>query len=208
MSIVRMIAPLAALAFGLIAPMTAFAQETRTAIFSGGCFWCVESDFDHVAGVLETISGYTGGHLDNPRYEDVVTETTGHRESVKVIYDPTRVTYEELLTAYWHSVDPTDPGGQFCDRGESYTTAIWVNGSDQRAAAEASKKAVAADLNVNAKIVTPILDAKTFFPAEDYHQDYYRKNPVQYNFYRFRCGRNARVDQVWGKTSYLGINHD
>ena len=200
---------LAALVFAvasLLASGPIGAVETRTAVFSGGCFWCVESDFDNVKGVLDTTSGYTGGHVDNPSYEDVVTETTGHRESVEITYDPSVVTYEQLLTAYWHSVDPTDPGGQFCDRGESYTTAIWVDGEEQRKAAEASKEKVEADLAMTSEIVTPILDAMTFYPAEDYHQNYHEKNPIPYEFYRFRCQRNARVDFIWGKTSYLGIN--
>lgn len=179
------------------------AQETDTAIFAGGCFWCVESDFDHVDGVLETVSGYAGGTIENPTYQN----HPDYIEAVKITYDPSVVTYDELLTAFWHSVDATDAGGQFCDRGHSYITTIFADGADQLQAARASKQAVAADLAVDGEIVTPIVEATTFYDAEDYHQDYYQKNPVQYNYYRFACGRNGRVDQVWGDKSYLGINH-
>lgn len=177
--------------------------QNETAIFAGGCFWCVESDFDHVDGVVSTVSGYAGGTIDNPTYQN----HPDYIEAVKITFDPAVVTYDELLTAFWHSVDATDAGGQFCDRGHSYITTIFADGPEQRAAAVASKQAVAADLQVSGQIVTPIVDATTFYDAEDYHQDYYLKNSVQYNFYRFRCGRNARVDQVWGDKSYLGINH-
>lgn len=194
-------------ALGLVALFAgsgfAQAQETETAIFAGGCFWCVESDFDHVEGVLDTTSGYAGGTIDNPTYQN----HPDYIEAVKITYDPSVVSYEELLTAYWHSVDPTDAGGQFCDRGHSYITTIFADGPEQSAAAEASKEAVAADLAIDAAIVTPIVDATTFYAAEDYHQDYYQKNPVRYNFYRLSCGRNGRVDHVWGDNSYKGINH-
>jgi peptide-methionine (S)-S-oxide reductase len=191
---------------GLMSIAAAGALETKTAIFSGGCFWCLQSDFDQVEGVLDTTAGYTGGHLQNPRYEDIVTETTGHREAVKVTYDPSVVSYRDLLTAYWHSVDATDAGGQFCDRGESYTTAIWVDGPVQRALAEVSKQAVKADLAIDAEIVTPILDAAPFYTAEAYHQDYHEKNPQKYQAYRTGCGRNMRVEYVWGENAYLGIS--
>lgn len=193
------------LAFGaVLTSAAAQAQETETAIFAGGCFWCVESDFDHVEGVIETLSGYAGGTIDNPTYEN----HPDYIEAVKLTYDPSVVSYEELLTAYWHSVDPTDPGGQFCDRGHSYITTVFVEGDEQRQAAEASKRTVASDLSRDdLKIVTPIVDATTFYPAEDYHQNYHDKNPIPYEFYRFRCGRNQRVDFVWGNTAYLGINH-
>ncbi|MBU1176535.1 MAG: peptide-methionine (S)-S-oxide reductase MsrA [Alphaproteobacteria bacterium] len=179
------------------------AAETETAIFAGGCFWCVESDFDHVEGVLDTTSGYAGGTIDNPTYEN----HPDYIEAVKLTFDPSVVSYEALLTAYWHSVDPTDGGGQFCDRGHSYLTTVYVDGPEQRAAAEASKQAIKDDLAFTAEIFTPIVDATTFYPAEDYHQDYHLKNPIPYEFYRFRCGRNARVDYVWGDTAYKGINH-
>ena len=177
--------------------------NAETAIFAGGCFWCVESDFDHVPGVLETVSGYTGGHLDNPTYKDVVRETTGHREAVQIIYDPSKVSYDDLLEVFWRSVDPTDPDGQFCDRGESYTTAIYTLDDGQRAAAEASsKKAMEA---LGRPIVTVIAPASMFYAAEDYHQNFYQKNPVRYRAYRFGCRRDARVEALWGDEAHRGI---
>lgn len=175
----------------------------KVAIFAGGCFWCVEKDFDHVPGVLKTISGYTGGHLDNPTYKDVVRETTGHREAVQVTYDPSKVTYDQLLDVFWRSVDPTDPGGQFCDRGESYTTAIYTLDDEQQVAAEASsKKAMEA---LGQQIATVIMPASMFYPAEDYHQDFYQKNPVRYRVYRLGCRRDARVEALWGDEAHRGI---
>lgn len=181
----------------------AAAQTTGTAIFAGGCFWCVEADFDRVPGVVGTVSGYTGGTVENPTYEQVTAGGTGHREAVLVRYDPARVSYEDLLTVFWHSVDPTDPGGQFCDRGMSYESAIFVSGNDQRQYAEPSREAVARALGE--PIATKIEDAKTFYPAEDYHQDYYRKNPLRYRLYRWNCGRDARVKEVWGDSAFSGI---
>ena len=168
-----------------------------------GCFWCVESDFDTVPGVVETISGYTGGTLDNPTYQQVVAGGSGHLEAVQIKYDPGKISYQDLLTAFWSSVDPTDPGGQFCDRGESYQTAIFVDGDEERQLAEASKKA--AQESLDKEVVTPIEDSATFFPAEDYHQDYYLKNPVRYRYYRWSCGRDQRVQEVWGDRAYEGI---
>ena len=181
----------------------AHAEERAVATFAGGCFWCVESDFDHLPGVVETVSGYTGGTVEDPTYEQVSAGGTGHREAVRISYDPSRVSYEELLTAFWHSVDPTDPGGQFCDRGESYQTAIFVHDEEQRRVAEASKETAQEALGET--IVTPIEDAGTFYPAEDYHQDYYEKNPVRYRVYRWNCGRDDRIEQVWGGRAFEGI---
>lgn len=181
------------------APVSAAYAESL--IVAGGCFWCVESDFDHIEGVTATTSGYTGGDLENPTYRN----HGQHIEGVKIDYDPAIVSLEELLVAYWRSVDPTDDGGQFCDRGNAYLTRVFVT-PEQREAAEASKIAAQEELG-DKKIVTPILDAKTFWDAEDYHQDYYKKNPTQYKFYRFSCGRNARVDAIWGENAYRGINH-
>jgi peptide-methionine (S)-S-oxide reductase len=185
------------------AASAANARATETAIFAGGCFWCVESDFDRIPGVLETVSGYTGGTTPNPTYGQVTAGGTGHREAVRITYDPARVDYGQLLTAFWHSVDPTDPGGQFCDRGVPYQTAIFVEGDEQRRLAEASKQA--AERSLGQEIVTPIEAAGPFFPAEDYHQDYYRKNPLQYRFYRWNCGRDQRVRELWGESAYKGI---
>jgi peptide-methionine (S)-S-oxide reductase len=194
----------AALALALAPALgSAQSQELATATFAGGCFWCVESDFDHVPGVVETVSGYTGGTLDNPTYHQVGAGGTGHYEAVQIKFDPARVTYEQLLEAFWHSVDPTDPGGQFCDRGESYRTAVFVHDPSQRGVAEASKEAAAEALGQ--PIATPIVEAGPFYPAEDYHQDYYQKNPLRYRYYRWACGRNARVEQVWGEHAYQGI---
>ena len=182
---------------------SAYSGERATAIFAGGCFWCVESDFDPIDGVLETTSGYIGGTTENPTYKEVTRGGTGHYEAVKIVYDPSRVSYDELLTAFWHSVDPTDPGGQFCDRGPSYRTAIFATDQAQFQQATESKAGIAADLK--AAIATPILNATAFYPAEDYHQDYYRKNPIRYRYYRFSCGRNARVERLWGKKAYSVI---
>lgn len=171
--------------------------DTAEAIFAGGCFWCVESDFDKVDGVIETISGYTGGETPNPTYKQVSKETTGHYEAVKIVYDPSVVDYETLVDYYWRHVDPTDAGGQFCDRGQSYETAIFAVGEEQREIAEASKTEIEESGVLAKPIVTPILQADTFWPAEGYHQDYYKKNPLRYSYYRKSCGRDKRVKEVW-----------
>ena len=192
----------AALSFGL-ANLSASAQDLQTATFAGGCFWCVESDFDQIPGVVKTVSGYTGGSLDNPSYNQVSAGGTGHLEAVEITFDPSQVTYDDLLTAFWHSVDPTDAGGQFCDRGESYTTAVFVHGDEQRRLAEASKQTATRELGQ--EIVTPIREATAFYLAEDYHQDYYQKSSVRYRYYRWACGRNNRVEEVWGDSAYRGI---
>jgi len=145
----------------------------------------------------------TGGTTADPTYEQVSAHGTGHREAVQITYDPSQVSYAELLTAFWHSVDPTDPGGQFCDRGESYQTAIFVSDDEQRRLAEASKHA--AEESLGTTVVTPIEAAGPFFPAEAYHQNYYKRNPVRYRYYRFSCGRDAKVKRLWGKKAYMGI---
>jgi peptide-methionine (S)-S-oxide reductase len=170
--------------------------KQAVATFAGGCFWCVESDFDHVPGVLSTISGYTGGHVANPGYHQVSAGGTGHAESVEVTYDPSKVSYQQLLTYFWHHIDPTVKDRQFCDVGHQYRTAIFVHNDEQRKLAEASKKKVEAELKV--PIYTEIVAAGPFYKAEGYHQDYYKKNPVQYKFYRWNCGRDQRVKQIWG----------
>ena len=193
-------------AFGLLTaslfPSTSFA-DTKVAIFAGGCFWCVESDFDHVPGVISTTSGYTGGHVANATYQDVTSETSGHREAVKIEYDSTKTDYAKLLDAYWHSTDPTDPIGQFCDKGESYTPAIFVMNAEEKALAEKTKADVATALGT--KVSTLILDASDFWPAEDYHQNYYLNNELKYSYYRNACGRNDRVASIWGKDAFRGI---
>jgi peptide-methionine (S)-S-oxide reductase len=199
-----MFAVLASL-FGLGPGALAAEKRLEMAIFAGGCFWCVEADFDKVPGVLKTISGYTGGKTKNPDYQQVTAGGTGHREAVEITYDPAKVTYEALLEVFWRSVDPTDDGGQFCDRGESYETAIFANSLEQKRLAEVSKQQVSGILNE--PIVTPIEVAGTFYPAEEYHQDYYLKNPLRYKFYRFNCGRDARIKEVWGIQAHAGIKH-
>lgn len=199
---------------GIIAAVTAAAlsgwqaaadEKDAVAVFAGGCFWCVESDFDGVPGVTKTISGYTGGSLKNPTYKAVVRGGTGHREAVQIFYDPDKVSYETLLDVFWRSVDPTDGGGQFCDRGVSYETAIFAVTPEQRQMAEASKKALMASGILKQPIATKIEDASEFYPAEGYHQDYYKKNPVRYKYYRFRCGRDARIVDLWGDQAHQGI---
>ena len=169
----------------------------ESAIFAGGCFWCVEKDFEEVPGVVEVVSGYSGGVLDNPTYKQVSYTETGHFEAAEVIYDPDVVSYRELVDYFWTTVDPTDDSGQFCDKGSSYRTAVFVT-PEQRAEAEASLAAVRASKPFSDPIVTPILDAVTFYDAEGYHQDYYRKNPVRYKAYRTSCRRDARLKKLWG----------
>jgi peptide-methionine (S)-S-oxide reductase len=192
-----------ALTFSLaiLASPLAHAQQAETAIFAGGCFWCVESDFDKVAGVQSTISGYIGGENDNPTYED--HSRFRHREAVRIEYDPQQVSYERLLHIFFRSVDPTDDGGQFCDRGFSYTTAVYAVNAEQAAQAEAAKAEAAAALGTT--VVTPIEAAPEFWPAEDYHQDYYTKNPIRYTYYRSACRRDARVEEVWGAEAMDGL---
>jgi len=190
-------------ALGLLASLAPVAAQADEAIFAGGCFWSMETDLDRVEGVTSTTSGYIGGTLANPTYQDVVTERTGHYEAVKVTFDPSKISYDQLLSAYWHSIDPTDAGGQFCDRGDSYRTAIFPMDAAQRRAAEASETAVAADLKQD--VATKILPTAIFYPAEDYHQDYARKNPDHYNRYRIGCGRDRAVRAVWGDKAQMGM---
>jgi len=187
-----------AVALALIAGMAmpAPAAERATAIFAGGCFWCVEADFDKLPGVISTTSGYTGGTVANPTYSQVSAGGTGHAEAVEVVYDPAKVTYARLLDYFWHHVDPTVKDHQFCDNGHQYRTAIFVANEEERKLAEASKQKVAKELGKT--IYTEIDKAGPFYKAEDYHQDYYEKNPAKYKFYRWSCGRDQRIEQVWG----------
>jgi peptide-methionine (S)-S-oxide reductase len=173
--------------------------ETETAVFAGGCFWCVEADFDKVKGVLSTVSGYTGGDAKNPTYEDVTYGDTGHYEAVEITYNPDLVDYRTLVDYFFRTVDPTDAGGQFCDRGDSYRTAVFALDAEQRAAAEAAKAEAASILKE--EVVTPILDASTFWKAEEYHQNYYKKKPVRYRYYRWNCGRDQRLEDLWGEAA-------
>lgn len=179
-------------------PLTAEARAgLATAVFAGGCFWCMEKPFDELPGVVATVSGYTGGTVDNPTYRQVTAGGTGHYEAVEVLYDPARITYDRLLEVYWRQVDPFDGGGQFCDRGDSYRPAIFVGSDTERTAAEAAKASLAT--RFGQPIAVEILPKATFWAAEDYHQDYYLKNPARYSFYRSGCGRDNRLRAVWGE---------
>ena len=193
---------LAALVAFVSAPAQAQAPApkpgTAVATFAGGCFWCMEPPYDKLPGVLATTSGYMGGFKRYPTYEEVSSGATGHAEVVQVTYDPTKVSYQKLLDVFWVNVDPTVKDQQFCDHGTQYRTAIFVNSPEQRKAAEASKAAIEKSKPFKEPIVTPIVDAGEFWAAEDYHQDYYVKNPVRYKYYRTGCGRDARLKQLWG----------
>jgi peptide-methionine (S)-S-oxide reductase len=197
MNLSRLLLFAAATALAL-APLPA-AAATKTAIFAGGCFWCVESDFDQVPGVLSTTSGYTGGTLQNPTYGN----HEGHKEAVLIEFDDSKVDYATLLDVFWHSVDPTDAGGQFCDRGPAYATAVFAADDRQLKLAEASKAAAQASLKQ--PIVTPVVAATQFWPAEAYHQNYYRENPLRYKYYRYSCGRDQRIKELWGADAHKGI---
>jgi peptide-methionine (S)-S-oxide reductase len=185
--------------------VTTLPMNQASVVLAGGCFWCLESDMDHLPGVVATTSGYAGGHVDNPTYKQVSAGGTGHYEVVKIDYDPKQVSFATILDAFWHSVDPTDPGGQFCDRGHSYKTAVFVSSPEERQIAEASKQAL---VEQGFDIVTPILDTAPFYDAEDYHQDFYTKSPLRYNYYRFACGRDKRVQQLWGDDAHRGLNKE
>jgi len=174
------------------------APATAKATFAGGCFWCMEPPFDKLDGVISTTSGYTGGTKLNPTYQEVSAGSTGHAEAVQVVYDPKKVSYDKLLDTYWHNVDPTQKDGQFCDHGTQYRTAIFVHDPEQKRLAEGSKAALDKSRPFKGEIVTEIVAATTFYPAEEYHQDYYKKNPVRYQIYRSGCGRDARLKQLWG----------
>ena len=183
---------------GLLAAGRAGAQPAArdTAVFASGCFWCIESDFEKVPGVVDAVSGYTGGRVARPTYAQVSAGGTGHREAVEVIYDPSRVTYGQLLQTFWRNVDPVDAGGQFCDRGEQYTSAIFYRGSAQRRDARASAAVLRRSGRLPGPLATRVLPAVPFYPAEDYHQSYAKKNPVRYRLYRWNCGRDQRLAQL------------
>ncbi len=184
----------------LLALVPANAQTRAVAIFAGGCFWCMEPPFDKLDGVLATTSGYIGGTKADPTYEQVTSGRTGHYEALQVEYDPARVSYEKLLEVFWRNIDPLDASGQFCDKGPQYRSAIFALDAGQRAAADASKAALEKSGKLPGRIVTEILPPAKFYPAEDYHQDYYRKNPASYTYYRWNCGRDRRLERLWGKT--------
>ena len=202
MNIYRFMAALGGLLLGIALAATAAepvakAQATATAVFAGGCFWCMEPPYDALPGVVASTSGYTGGQKLNPTYQEVSAGDTGHIEAVQITYDPKQISYEKLLEVFWRNVDPLDQGGQFCDRGSTYTTAIFVQNEEERKTAELSKTAI--EKRLGKTVVTVIRPAATFYAAEDYHQDYYVKNPVRYKYYRYRCGRDQRLEQLWGK---------
>jgi peptide-methionine (S)-S-oxide reductase len=188
-------------------PVSSLAGESKPAnpaparaTFAGGCFWCMEGPFDKLPGVISTTSGYTGGNAKNPTYEQVSTGRTGHAEAVQIIYDPKLVSYDKLLDVFWHNIDPTQRDGQFCDHGTQYRTAIFYHDEEQRRLAVASRAALAKDKPFRGDIITQVVKAEEFYPAEEYHQDYYKKNPTRYKFYRAGCGRDARLKELWGRS--------
>jgi peptide-methionine (S)-S-oxide reductase len=187
-------------------PLTAMAQTAASsnavkATFAGGCFWCMEEAFEGVPGVLSVVSGYTGGHLPDPTYQQVSAGTTGHAEAIEVLYDPTRVSYSKLLEVFWRNIDPITPNAQFCDHGSQYRAAIFYHNDEQQKLAEQSKQALIDSKRFSAPIVTEIVMVSTFYPAEEYHQDYYKKNPLRYKFYKYNCGRAQRLEERWGGKS-------
>lgn len=202
-TISRVVVTLAGLMLGVVLvataaePVAKAKTATATAVFAGGCFWCMEPPFDKLPGVVATTSGYTGGHKVNPTYEEVSAGDTGHVEAMQVTYDPKQISYKKLLDVFWINVDPLDKGGQFCDRGNTYTTAIFYQNEEQKKLAEQSKAEI--EKKLGKSVVTAIRPASTFYAAEDYHQDYYKKNPLRYKYYRYSCGRDQRLEQLWGK---------
>jgi peptide-methionine (S)-S-oxide reductase len=200
MPTVRVLVAAAILAVGPVAPAAAEATLAK-AIFAGGCFWCMEPPFDALDGVVSTTSGYTGGSKVNPTYEEVSAGGTGHTEAVEIVYDPAKVSYQKLLDVFWHNIDPVTRDRQFCDKGSQYRSAIFTHDDTQKRLAEESKQALERSKRLPAPIVTEIADAGAFYPAEAYHQNYYRKNPIRYRYYRYGCGRDARLREVWGDTA-------
>jgi peptide-methionine (S)-S-oxide reductase len=174
---------------------------SQIATFAGGCFWCMEPPFDALEGVISTTSGYIGGRTDNPTYEQVSAGGTGHAEAVRVVYDPEKIDYSQLLEVFWRNIDPTTPNKQFCDTGSQYRSAIFYHDEEQERLAEASKQALVKSGSLPGPVTTEVVEAGTFFPAEDYHQDYYIKNPLRYKLYRVGCGRDRRLKELWGKTT-------
>jgi peptide-methionine (S)-S-oxide reductase len=191
--VARILFVLAALFTGAVAR-----AENATATFAGGCFWCMEPPFEGQDGVVSVTAGYTGGHVANPSYEQVSDGGTGHAESVQIVFDPKKISYSKLLDIFWHNIDPTAKNRQFCDVGEQYRSAIFYHDPEQKKLAEASRDELQASGRIGRPIVTEIVQAGPFYPAEDYHQDYYKKNPLRYRFYRANCGRDARLEEVWG----------
>lgn len=193
------VSTLLALPAGHAADRKAASGAPAKATFAGGCFWCMEPPFDKLPGVISTTSGYMGGKTRNPTYEQVTTGRTGHTEVVQVIYDPKVVGYDKLLEVFWRNIDPTQRDGQFCDHGSQYRTSIFYHDDEQRKLADASRAALVKNKPFRGDIVTPVLPAEEFYPAEDYHQDFYKKNATRYKFYRSGCGRDARLTELWGR---------
>jgi len=179
-------------------PLVVDDQDTAVATLAGGCFWCMEPPFDKLEGVISTTSGYTGGHTKNPSYKQTSSGKTGHTEAIQIVYDPMKVSYEKLLNVFWHNIDPTTADQQFCDRGNQYRSEIFYHNEEQKHLADASKAALIESKPFKAPIVTQVTQASTFYAAEDYHQDYYKKNPIRYRYYRYGCGRDKRLKQLWG----------
>ncbi len=175
------------------------ARRLEKATFAGGCFWCMESPFDKLDGVVSVTVGYTGGRTVKPTYEEVSAGGTGHAESIEIVFDPAKIGYAQLLDVFWRNIDPTTPNRQFCDVGTQYRTAIFYHGAEQKALAEASEKALEDSGRLPRRIVTEIVPAGEFWPAEEYHQHYYKKNPIRYKFYRYNCGRDQRLEELWGR---------
>jgi peptide-methionine (S)-S-oxide reductase len=182
---------------GVIAMMKPAAAATETAVFAGGCFWCIHAEYEQTDGVVKVLSGYTGGRTQNPTYEQISTGTTGHIEAVEVVFDPAKVTYEKLLDIFWGNIDPTDADGQFCDKGSQYRAGIFYTSDAQKAAAEHSLKTV--DEKLETPVAAFIRPAVKFWPAEEYHQSYYKKNQLRYNLYKQSCGRTETLEEIWGK---------
>ncbi|CAG1012038.1 Peptide methionine sulfoxide reductase MsrA [Burkholderiaceae bacterium] len=198
-TVVRLVAGLAWIAVaGAAHAQGSAAQATAKATFAGGCFWCVEADFDKLPGVISTTSGYIGGSVANPTYEQVSGKRTGHAEAVEIVYDPSKLSYERLLQHFWHNIDPTTKDRQFCDAGSPYRTAIFTHGEEQMRAALGSRQALEKSKPFKEPIVTEVVAAGPFYAAESYHQDYYLKNPLRYKYYRTSCGRDARLKALWG----------
>ncbi len=183
-------------------PVTAQSSNPfDTATFAAGCFWCMEHPFDEIPGVISTTSGYTGGHQDNPTYQQVSSGSTGHTEAIEIVFDPSLVSYEQLLDVYWRNSDPTTANRQFCDSGSQYRPGIFYHNKTQRMSAERSKQKIIQHKDFEADVITEITPASTFWTAEEYHQNYYLKNPIRYKYYRYNCGRDQRLEQLWGKQS-------
>jgi len=199
----------AGLAVGLVAlggiaiwsPSVAFEAATPAkAYFAGGCFWCMEEAFEKVDGVIGVVSGYMGGTVADPTYEQVSSGQTGHAESVEVSYDPAKVSYEKLLESFWRNVDPVTPNAQFCDHGNQYRSAVFYGSDEEKRLSEGSKSVIERSKRFSVPIVTQLVKASTFYQAEEYHQDFYKKNPIRYKYYKFNCGRAQRLEALWGKS--------